>query len=183
MRGFCMTYTKIGAKRDFSAASGSTRRYTNDDTIYAMSYPEISHDDWERMRELAAKLVGLSDAEDEVEEKLTRSQILAYLDDLDEKYGPHPKIYDSIGDFLPVGQDPLPWKLRAYEICAEDDLHEKILISTSICQHYIEDRPDEAKAEYWHEKLLRHCYRMNDRNEIDSALELKKEIEGRFDKK
>jgi hypothetical protein len=144
-----------------------------------MTYPNISEEDWERLRELAADLVNAD--EGTKEESHIRGLLLSLLDSLEEKYGPHPKIFDSRADFLHHGQDPVPWRLKAYEICSDKDFQEKTLISSSLCQFYIEERPNKDLARTWLERVHRHSRELNDPGEIERAAKLKSEFEAKFE--
>src|SRR6185503_15080181 len=105
-----------------------------------MGCREISREDWERVSDIGLRLINLSaDEEDAEEYALVKSEMLAYLEELNRKYGPHPWIYDTIADNLPAGPAVLSWRLQAYELCDVDDLGEKIMIAQDICRYYLSD--------------------------------------------
>lgn len=66
--------------------------------------PRIEKADWDRVTELACDVVDASAMEDEILKQSKLAGLFAFLDDLESKYGPHPSIIATRGDFT---EDPL----------------------------------------------------------------------------
>jgi hypothetical protein len=142
-----------------------------------MSYPKISNQDWERLRELAAEYANYSGEGNEVDQNICRTRILDYLNTLVLQYGPHPQLYDTIADYLPEEEDPLPWRLKAYELCSESDHLELIMICKSIAEYYMTDKNNRTEAHSWASKALGSAHNISSAKEIAEIIELIKEIE------
>jgi hypothetical protein len=78
----------------------TTKKYTT-----TRQYPEkemplgIKKDDWDKVHELACEVVNATLGDDEVLRESRNEELLATLNELRIKYGEHPSILGTLGDF------------------------------------------------------------------------------------
>src|SRR5687768_2471737 len=61
--------------------------------------PHIEKVDWDQVTELACDVVNASAMDDEILQQAKLAGLFALLNDLEAKYGPHPSIIATRGDF------------------------------------------------------------------------------------
>ncbi len=61
--------------------------------------PEIAKSDWDQVTELACEVVNASSMDDDILSQSKLSRLFDVLDSLEEKYGEHPSITATRGDF------------------------------------------------------------------------------------
>jgi hypothetical protein len=104
----------------------------------------IAGDDWDRVHELTLDLVGAR-RDDEISAR--RDDLLAYLDTLEQKYGPLPSILATRADF--VGDlSAKEWLLLRAQALAEEraDLTNVLEVTHSLAELYIDERRDFVKG-------------------------------------
>lgn len=141
-----------------------------------MSYPRISDEDWDVVKKYAGQITNYSMDDNIIDGNIARENMNEYLLELDQKYGPHPIIYDTIADYLPKEEDELPWRLKAYEVCNEFDYFQMAFITISISRYFAEDAPDIEKAKFWIEIALKNSIASEDEDLIEDSKCLKEDI-------
>lgn len=79
----------------------------------------ISKSDWDQVTELACDVANASEAGDDKREAAASSKLLQYLSDLEEKYGEHPSIISTIGDFADGFEERMSYYERALALARE----------------------------------------------------------------
>ena len=120
----------------------------------------INSGDWERLRELAIALLGM---DSDPEERVSREELLAYLDALEAKYGTLPSILATRADYI----DDYATKERLYRDAyslahTREDLQNELHIAHSLAQFYIEELVDVIEGRIWLERLEAHLRLIDD---------------------
>jgi len=79
----------------------------------------ITKPDWDRVTDLACDVVNASEAGDDVSCALANTELLKYLQALRLKYGDHPSILSTIGDFLENPIERMAYYEKALTIARE----------------------------------------------------------------
>ncbi|MCB1232754.1 MAG: hypothetical protein KDN19_21090 [Verrucomicrobiae bacterium] len=93
--------------------------------------------DWDRVHELSVAIVNASAAGDSTISESRKIELLFVLEELREKYGEHPSLLATIGDYLDQPGDRLKYYRRALQIARSQNFQEEIEL--------IEDSIDELK--------------------------------------
>ena len=79
----------------------------------------ITKPDWDRVEQLAWEVVNTSEAGDDLSNASAVSELLQYLQKLLQKYGDHPSILSTIGDFLDDPDERMTYYKKALELARE----------------------------------------------------------------
>lgn len=75
---------------------------------------------------------------------------MALLDSLEERYGQRASIIATRADFTDNQRDKIRLWKEAYALAeANADRHNLLLIATSLCEFWIENKSDEARGDKW----------------------------------
>jgi hypothetical protein len=122
----------------------------------------ISDADWTGVRELAVDLVNAADT---VREHASRSRLLTYLDQLEAKYGPLPRILATRADFVDGFATKERLLLDAYAVAMlSADSASMLFIAESLAELYIENSDRGLNADHW---LARMREILDDRADAD----------------
>lgn len=69
--------------------------------------PRIEKSDWNRVHELACDIVNASSIDDQILVDTIRESLFSVLEELEEKYGEHPSIIATRGDFSESGDEAM----------------------------------------------------------------------------
>ena len=133
----------------------------------------ISTEDWDKVHQHA---VDLFNADDEEKEE-SRNQLFVCLDGLHRKYGPLPSILATRGDFTEdlVSKELL--LLEAYDLARQkDDVSNRLHISHSLADLYVDDRRDIREGLAWIAVLRRHLATTCDAHYSDEVERLTKAL-------
>ena len=99
----------------------------------------IEKEDWDRIHELACEVVNATLNEDEILSESRNETLLAALRELKEKYGKHPSILATIGDFTEEKEERMKIYSRALERAKEMNFEEEIFEITESIQDLLEE--------------------------------------------
>ena len=94
--------------------------------------PRIEKTDWDRVLQLACDIVNASSTDDEILTESKRESLFRVLDELEAKYGKHPSIIATRGDFSANRNEALLFFQEALELARfydDRDEEEEILDS------------------------------------------------------
>jgi hypothetical protein len=112
-----------------------------------MTSDGISADDWDRVHGLALDVVNTDDGD---ESDASTERLLAYLDDLEAKYGPLPSILATRADYVSEPRNSEMLLEQAYETACESGDHRNMLyIASSLAELQIESFGDVPQAQRW----------------------------------
>jgi hypothetical protein len=115
-----------------------------------MTSDGISDADWDRVHELAGELVDACEREEEDVEVSARQKLLAFLDHLDQVYGPKASLLATRADFVESSDDREALLQSAYsEADRLNDTTNKILVAQSLAEFYLEGVLDHEKGATW----------------------------------
>lgn len=132
----------------------------------------IQDSDWEEAMSLAAAvtnqiIMGL-DAD------LERKRLLRHLDELEQRHGRLPSILSTRADYIDDADTSLSLLKEAYVSADEvDDFKNKVIISSSIAEIYLDAFNDTPRAAFWVDALKRNLEKYPDDeyfNELYMAL-------------
>ena len=125
-----------------------------------MTSDGITSDDWQLVREIVVDIVN---ADSETKAAACTSRLLAFLDDLEEKYGTLPSILATRADFI---DDPAVSAVLlndAYCLAElTNDEPNALHTSHSLAQLYVDEMSDPRNGKIWLERLRLHLDRVND---------------------
>jgi len=122
----------------------------------------ISTEDWDRVHDLALAVVNAEDGSDD--EHVCRETLLAYLAELEERYGPRPSILATRADYLTNDTSGrIDLLQRAYALASEvDDIRNQFHIAASLAAIYVEDLRDPIEGEGWLRRATHYLVRAGD---------------------
>ena len=114
----------------------------------------IQDNDWEEVMSLAAAVAnqtGLS-----LDAGLERKRLMRALDKLEQKYGRLPSILSTRADYVDDANISLSLLKEAYVTADEaSDLKNKVIISSSIAEIYLDSFDNKSRADFWIKTLKR----------------------------
>lgn len=109
---------------------------------------EIQHSDWEEVMSLAAAVANQTGMN--IDASLERKRLLRYLDKLEQKYGRLPSILSTRADYIDDTNISLSLLKEAYVSADEiSDLKNKVIISSSIAEIYLDFFNNKSRAAFW----------------------------------
>ena len=135
----------------------------------------ITDDDWEHVKELAARL---SDAaEGSEQETLSLRNLFEYLDELENKYGPLPSILATRGDFVEDYEKKESLLSRAYDAAvAAGDRRNSLYIAHSMTALYLDELVSLVEARQWLDRLDTHLLDIHDSTYADDAQRFRRRL-------
>ena len=107
----------------------------------------ISDKDWDRVHELAVEIVNAGEGE---EGAGYTAQLLAYLDQLEQKYGLLPSLLATRADYVAEARESLALLERAYQLARERQDHKNLVyITSSLASIHIEHFRNVEQAQKW----------------------------------
>ncbi len=101
----------------------------------------ISHRHWDKIEKLAGEIVAASVKEDFTMMEIQTEYLFDALDELEAIYGKVPSLLATKGDFMPEGQDPVPFWTEAYALAVErDDPKNQLLTASSLADYYFQKK-------------------------------------------
>jgi hypothetical protein len=142
-----------------------------------MTSDGINTEDWDRVKELACQIVNSSSAgNDRASSKYTKS-LLAFLTELQKKYGELPSILATEADYMEDIPERLQLLKRAYALAEKlQDYRNQVLIASSIAEIYIEELADVKNATVWLDLLETNINNSQDWEEVKDLNELKRKL-------
>lgn len=135
----------------------------------------IRDEDWDPVHELAVEVVNAREGEESDNHK---TQLLAHLDRLEEKYGPLPSILATRADYVKDARESQELLERAYRPAVEQgDRLNVLYVASSLARLHIERFRDLAEGTKWlaaFEKALKHA---GDESDIDEYEELARTLD------
>lgn len=111
----------------------------------------IDAHDWAEVLELAAEVVNHADSP---QEAWSRRRLMRALDELERRYGRLPSILSTRADFSVDVAFSLSLLKEAYASAGEmSDFKNKVFISASLAELYLDTFSDRERARYWVEML------------------------------
>lgn len=96
---------------------------------------------WDKIYELSLEITNASGRDDLIMAEIQREYLFDALDDLEAIYGKVPSLLATKGDFMPEGQDPVPFWTEAYALAVErDDPKNQLLTASSLADYYFEKK-------------------------------------------
>lgn len=86
----------------------------------------ISKDDWDVVHQLACDIVNASAAGDDVLSQSRTVEVIATLEDLLKKYGAHPSLLATIGDYLEDASERMVYYRKALALAKAQAYTEEI---------------------------------------------------------
>jgi len=142
-----------------------------------MTSDGISKRDWDRVTEVAIRIVNVSSLRnDELVLPYTR-QMLCLLDRLQRKYGELPSLLATRADYTEDESERLRLLKRAYRLAkTRHDKVNCVLIASSIAEIYIEDLRNVEKGKSWLDSLESCLSEYRDESEMREFRRLKKKF-------
>ncbi len=138
-----------------------------------MTSDGISTEDWDRVHQLAPAIVNEGDT---AESDSARAELLAYLDDLEAKYGTLPSIVATRADYVRDVAESVSLLKKAYALAAKrEDSVNAVYVASSLTSAYIEAR-DVPEAEYWLGRLGEALRRAGDESDVQDYQDLEKAL-------
>jgi hypothetical protein len=158
----------------------ANRCYANEAMTVATS-DGISNEDWDLVHEFAVAIVNASGEE----EANLRRKLLAYLDELERKYGVLPSILATRADYIDEEDTPRRIELltRAHtEATNRGDVRNQLYSAASIAGLYVRDLADVARGRHWlgiATALLTEAGDSSDADELNEIAETLEHLESR----
>ena len=139
---------------------------------------DISREELERILELEIEIVNASAKEDSAMVRICERRLFEYLDDLETKYGPLPRILDRRADFTDDPMVRLTLYNQAYVLAdARGDVCNQLCIASSLGRLYIEDFRNVKEGQRWLDVVKEHLKRTGDDTDVEEYEELKADLE------
>lgn len=136
----------------------------------------ISKKDWDTVHELSVDIVN---ARGEAEANILTKRLLAYLKELEDKYGPLPSILATRADYVSDPGEKLSCLRQAYALAeATCDTTNMAEIAHSLAEFYIEDMGDVVEGRIWLMHLQHNTKGSTDKFLLEDCLRLGKLLEG-----
>jgi len=141
----------------------------------------IKNEDWDRVKELAVAIANATQDDDEGGEEETRA-LMAFLDELEKKYGAHPSILATRADFLFDPDDAVRLLEQAYALAVErKDVRNRVYIADSLASTFIRELEDVEEGSAWLDKLGEALKSAGDDSDIESYEELRADLKSLTD--
>jgi hypothetical protein len=131
----------------------------------------IARADWDRVHQLALDIVNASSLDDAPVGARAKGELLALLDELQERYGPLPSILATRADYLDDPRQQEQQLLDAYRIAeGRHDERNLVWIASSLAAFYLEDLRNASEGRRWLDTLgahLRACPDASESEEYD----------------
>ncbi len=117
----------------------------------------IARIDWDRVHQLAVDIVNASSVDDSAAGARLTQELLAVLDDLEERYGPLPSILATRADYLEDPRQQEQVLLEAYRLAhSRQDKRNLVWVASSLATLYVETIRDHTQARQWVDALAIH---------------------------
>ena len=130
-----------------------------------MTADRIRTTDWNGVRKVATRIANAAIRNDSSAGKLAKQDLTALLDSLEEKYGPRSSIIATRADFTDNQRDKIRWWKEANDLAeVTADRHNLLLIATSLCEFWIENKSDVTRGNKWL-RIMKSHLAPNDRDD------------------
>jgi hypothetical protein len=120
----------------------------------------ISTRDWDVVHDLTLNIVNATTIEGRA---TSRSRLFVFLDELESKYGTLPSILATRADFIDDSAAKVQLLQDAYSIAEiRADKANLLYVSHSLAEFYVEESPDQIRAQEWLGKLKKHLLEKDD---------------------
>ena len=110
----------------------------------------ISTEDWDKVHELAVRVVNLSAEGLDAESDAARGELLTLLDVLDLKYGRKPSLLATRADYIDSAPEKEQCLRQAFAAAKElDDRQNLTWVAASLASFYLEDVSDIPNGASW----------------------------------
>lgn len=135
----------------------------------------IENFDWEHVKELAIEVLSASERPEETD--VSRTELLAYLDTLELKYGPLPSILATRADFIDDYETKELLLKLAYDAAASiGDVENLSHIAHSLAELYIDTLVNVAEARKWLDRLDAHLLQFHDSTYLGDAKRFREQL-------
>lgn len=119
-----------------------------------MTTDHIEDGDWERVRELAAQVADAACRDDHGATASGTRQLLAWLEELERKYGPKPSILATKADYREATREQVALLVQAWSLAeAIGDKANLVMIASSLASRFVDDIGDRREALDWLARL------------------------------
>jgi hypothetical protein len=116
----------------------------------SMTSDGISTEDWEVVKDFAAKIATAACADDNAKSQRLTEDLLRYLERLETKYGKRPSIIATKADYTTDLNQRVQLLKQAYALAKQsDDKVNMTLTASSLAQLFVEEALDVPSAESW----------------------------------
>jgi len=139
----------------------------------------IARADWDRVHQLAVDIANASSVNEAQAGARATRELLAVLDELEERYGSLPSILATRADYLEDPRQQEQVLLQAHRLAqSRQDQRNLVWIASSLAALYVEVTRDQAQGQQWLDTLAVHLRVSPDEWEAEEHDRLQKLLTG-----